>query len=334
MGEHVNTWRILHGDVRAMLATLPEGSVQCCVTSPPYWGLRDYGVEGQIGLESTLEEFISVMVDVFRGMRRVLKDDGVCWVNLGDSYAGHKGGDPYSGFNSRWSGAESGKQDLANGAYPAMERRGPGLKTKDLCGIPWRVALALQSDGWWLRSDCIWHKPNPMPESVTDRPTKAHEYVFLLTKSASYYYDADAVRTPLAAKTLTTFGTKHREQGNDALGQVKSDNWGRTVPVRKPKMKGQEPAGASMRTVWSIASQPYSGAHFATYPEELARRCIVAGSRTGDTVLDPFCGSGTTGSVAVGHGRNFVGIELNADYIKLARKRIGGTAPLLAQEAT
>ena len=314
----MNTWRILHGDVRAMLATIPEGSVQCCVTSPPYWGLRDYGVDGQIGLESSMEEFVSVMVDVFRGVRRVLADDGVLWLNLGDSYAGQAGG--CQGKNGQ----------RADRSFTACVPRksSPGLKPKDLCGIPWRVALALQSDGWWLRSDCIWHKPNPMPESVTDRPTKAHEYVFLLTKSASYFWDADSVREEFADDRMGDPGTYRSKLASHETPKGKHGNgvtgagWDR----------GREIGGRNIRTVWSIASQPYSGAHFATFPEELARRCIVSGSRTGDTVLDPFCGSGTTGSVAVGHGRDFIGCELNAEYIKLARKRIGGTAPLLAKE--
>jgi DNA modification methylase len=315
----MNTWRILHGDVRAMLATIPECSVQCCVTSPPYWGLRDYGVDGQIGLESSMEEFVAVMVEVFRGVRRVLKDDGVCWVNLGDSYAnGGSGGSSPKSTLQGYTGPVC-KQALMN-EKPISRPMPHGLKPKDLCGIPWRVALALQADGWWLRSDCIWHKPNPMPESVTDRPTKAHEYVFLLTKSASYYWDAEAA-SEIATNRAPGNVNRHKHDDGTALSRTKAG----LVEIGARESR-------NTRTVWTIATQPYSGAHFATFPEELARRCIVAGSRAGDTVLDPFCGSGTTGSVAVGHGRDFIGCELNAEYIKLARKRIGGTAPLLAKE--
>jgi site-specific DNA-methyltransferase (cytosine-N4-specific) len=311
------------GDALATLRTLPEQSVNCCVTSPPYWGLRDYGVDGQIGLEDTPQRYVEVMVAVFAEVRRVLRDDGVLWLNLGDSYVG----------GGRGGGAADCKQRTNVGSLDAAPNvRVAGLKTKDLCGMPWRVAFALQADGWWLRSDCIWSKPNPMPESVTDRPTKAHEYVFLLSKSAQYFYDGDAVRDPLAAKTFTTFGCRHRAQGNDALGMVKSDNWGRTVAEHKPKLdENGEIAGANMRTVWSIASQPFAGAHFATMPEALAERCVLAGSPDGGTVLDPFCGAGTTGVVSVRRARHFVGIELNPTYAAMARRRITAEAPLFVQ---
>lgn len=241
------------GDCRQLLAAMPDESVHCVVTSPPYWGLRDYGVEGQIGLEPTFEEFISEMVAVFREVRRVLRDDGTCWVNLGDSYN---------------TGTTSGRKPTTAGKHgywenPAIARRinanQLGLKPKDLVGIPWRVAFALQADGWYLRQDIIWSKPNPMPESIKDRCTKAHEYLFLMSKSPKYFYDADAIREPLAEKTFTTFGCKHRPQGNDALGKVKSDNWGKSLEERQPKLDANgDMAGANKRSVWTIATQPFS----------------------------------------------------------------------------
>lgn len=298
------------GDALAVLRTLPAESVQCCVTSPPYWGLRDYGVDGQIGLETTPQEFVARLVAVFEEVRRVLRPDGVLWCNMGDSYNANQG----AGFNGNAKRPDSAR----NTRMPNS-----GLRPKQLLGQPWRLAFALQDAGWWLRSDCIWHKPNPMPESVTDRPTKSHEYVFLLTKGTRYFYDADAVRTPLAAGTLGTYGRRRRSKGTDALGAVAADNWARDVPIRKPRLNANgEHAGANMRTVWTIATQPCREAHFATFPEALAERCILAGSRVGDTVLDPFTGAGTTGLVAAKLGRAFVGCELNPEYVAIAEKRI------------
>jgi len=291
--------RIITGDCAAVLPTLPAESVQVCVTSPPYFDLRDYGAEGQIGLEETPETFIEKLVAVFREVRRILRDDGTLWINMGDSYA--------SGV--------------------------PGMKPKDMIGIPWMLAFALRADGWFLRSEIIWHKPNPMPESVADRPTKAHEHLFLLSKSARYFYDADAIREPLAPKTLTTFGTEHRTKGGDDLGKVKADNWARSVPTRKPRLtEDGEHAGANKRTVWTVGTQPFKGAHFATFPPRLVEPCILAGSRPGDTVLDPFAGAGTTGLVADRLGRSFVGIEINEEYATMARERIRSDAPLFVRE--
>lgn len=328
------------GDCRALLAELPDACVQMCVTSPPYWGLRDYGVGGQLGLEPTPEAFVANLVDVFRGVRRVLRDDGTLWLNLGDSYAGGgRGG--YPGGKSGLDGSTMGQDNSraargsqkAAGFHEAQRLGGaigrayvappPGLKHKDLVGIPWMVAFALRSDGWYLRSDIIWHKPNPMPSSVEDRPTTAHEYMFLLSKKPSYFYDADAIREPLADKTLTTFGSKRRSsKGNDPLGKVASDNWARDVPDRKPRLtEDGEIAGANKRSVWTIAPQPYDGAHFATYPPKLIEPCILAGSAPGDVVLDPFFGSGTTGEVAERHGRRWLGFDLNPAYEQLQRER-------------
>jgi DNA modification methylase len=299
-------WKLLIGDCRDRLADQPEGSVQTCVTSPPYWGLRDYGVDGQIGLEETPDAFLAELVDVFRSVWRVLRDDGTLWVNMGDSYNANQG----SGFDTNRDGGR-------RKAEAATRKLKSGLKPKDLCGIPWRLAFALQADGWYLRSDIIWSKPNPMPESVTDRPTKAHEYVFLMTKRPRYFYDADAVRekageTTRSAKSFRDGGVYTNNRSKDNSGDKKKATHG----------DGPDGNGRNRRTVWTIATQPYSEAHFATFPEALVVPCVLAGSREGDTVLDPFAGSGTTGKVAVELGREFVGCELNPEYADLAAKRI------------
>lgn len=323
----MTAFRLMVGDALEQLRTLPDACVQTCVTSPPYWGLRDYGVEGQIGLEATPREFLERLVEVFREVRRVLKPDGTAWVNMGDTYAssGWGGG---QGSSSTLNSTDS--QAAARAREKLKSRVVDGVKPKDLIGIPWRVALALQADGWWLRSDIIWAKPNAMPESVLDRPSKSHEYVFLLTKSSEYFYDADPLRTPLTPKTLTTYGSKRRGQKGDALGKVASANWARDVPVRKPKTDSSgRPLGANARSVWTIASTPSRLEHFAAFPEELARRCIVAGSREGDTVLDPFAGTGTTGVVALVEGRRFIGCELNPAYAEMAEKRSRTITPSL-----
>lgn len=262
--------RIIIGDTRARLAKLPAGMFHCCVTSPPYWGLRDYGYEDQIGAETTIEDYIASLVEVFRGVRRALRDDGTLWLNLGDSYT--------SG-NRTW--RDSDKKNPARGmSYRAPTPR--GLKPKDLIGIPWRIAFALQADGWFLRSDIIWYKPNCQPESVKDRPTQAHEYLFLLTKSQDYYYDSESVRE----RTRDLKGTRNR------------------------------------RTVWEINTEPYSGAHFAVFPRSLVRPCVLAGSPKGGAVLDPFFGSGTAGVVCLEEGRRCLGIELKSEYAALAKERL------------
>jgi DNA modification methylase len=313
-------WSILPGDVREQLATLPDGCVQTCVTSPPYWGLRDYGHAGQIGLEPTPDAYVQSMVAVFAEVRRVLADDGTLWLNLGDSYAQNAPGGKPSKTASSTLGPKRDGLGAENAAWQREYRPRdvpPGLKSKDLCGIPWRVAFALQADGWYLRSDIIWSKPNPMPESVTDRPTKAHEYIFLLSKSARYYYAADAVAEPYTNgdSWIGREPTIHLKTNND-----RADAGGRATTG--------SPFGRNKRSVWHVATQPFPEAHFATYPEKLIEPCILAGSRIGDTVLDPFCGSGTTGAVAIRHQRNFIGCELNPEYIRIAERRIGGVAPL------
>lgn len=264
--------QILAGDALTTLRTLPSESVHCIVTSPPYFGLRDYGCDGQIGLEETPASYVAKLVEVFRESRRVLRRDGTFWLNIGDSYCSQAGSQVDSSYVSR-----EGSQ---RGAWNGQSRKPvSGFKPKDLMMIPARVAIALQEDGWYLRSDIIWHKLTAMPESVSDRPTSAHEHVFLLAKSERYFYDADAIREPLRPKTYTTFGIAHHAQGNDALGMVKSDNWGRTVAERKPKLAADgQPAGANKRNVWPIASQPYSEAHFATMPPKLIEPCILAGT--------------------------------------------------------
>ena len=292
----MNEYRI--GDCLTVLRTLPDGFANTCVTSPPYWGLRDYGHDGQIGLEETPDAYVERMVAVFREVRRVLRDDGTLWLNLGDSYNGSSGG------ATEKQGTNAGS--FHNGGV----RLAPGLKPKDLVGIPWRVAFALQADGWYLRSDIIWHKPNPMPESVTDRPTKAHEYVFLMSKSPRYYYDADAIKE---RATRASSGNKARHCHDGTRGR--SDHLGASIPWTN------DDSGRNKRSVWTVTTRPFSGAHFACYPPELIKPCIAAGCPEGGTVLDPFFGSGTTGMVAESLGRRWFGIELNPEYEPLIRQR-------------
>lgn len=299
--------RVIIGDCRETLRSLPDALFQCCVTSPPYWLLRDYGCESQIGIEPTPDAYVEALVDVFSIVRRVLKDDGTLWINIGDSYAAAAGGG--QGMNSKF-------LDRAAARFGVREQKASkvtgGLKPKDLCGIPWRLALALQADGWWLRSDIIWAKPNPTPESVTDRPTKAHEYVFMLAKSKKYYFDADAIKEP----------AKHAGRVLDYTGDQKAN---KADPLRQsPLPKGRKITVGytrNARTVWTVPSQGYKGAHFATMPPRLAERCILAGSRIGTAVLDPFMGSGTVGFVAEGLGRKWLGCELNPEYETLICSR-------------
>ena len=357
--------RIIVGDCRSALAKMPDESVQCVVTSPPYWGLRDYGtatwengdagcdhrhpaeqrqlphgdgrandsyadervakkgvgamyrklcakcgaqrVDQQIGLEDAPDAYVSELVAVFREVRRVLRADGTLWLNLGDSYT--SGGRTWRSEDKKPPGAR-GMDSRA--ATP------DGLKPKDLVGIPWRVAFALQADGWYLRSDIIWHKPNPMPESVRDRPTSAHEHIFLLAKSQRYFYDADAIRESDEGKPSGNgFVREHRLS---YAGRGDAEQW---TPS----------GGRNKRNVWTVTTQPFPDAHFAVYPPQLIEPCVLAGSAEGDTVLDPFAGSGTTGLVALRHNREFIGCELNPEYAQMARERIVDDAPLLNTEA-
>jgi len=335
------TFTLLAGDVRMRLKELPDESVQCVVTSPPYWGLRDYGVNEQLGLERTPEEYVCKMVAVFREVRRVLRSDGTLWLNIGDSYNSKP-------EQRKITDKVGAKQKTNAGSNTTGSRSVDSLKPKDLVGIPWMLAFALRADGWYLRQDIIWSKPNPMPESVTDRCTKAHEYVFLLSKSGIYFYDHEAIKEHAAQNIKSGPGgsnfppgqTAHsnaRTAGNKTHKTVaeyeRSDSEEHLTAAGLLKVADVPWEMSNKRSVWEIATQPYPEAHFATYPEKLVEPCILAGSRGGDTVLDPFCGSGTTGVVALRHQRKFIGIELNPAYVALARNRIGGDAPLFNREA-
>ena len=352
------TTQILKGDCRDVLKTLPDESVHCVVTSPPYFGLRDYGVAGQIGLEPTPAEFVAELVAVFAEVRRVLRDDGTLWLNLGDTYA------------SAWPCNRRnviGTGSLANGKREnRAPRMGDGLKEKDLIGIPWRVAFALQADGWYLRQDIIWHKPNPMPESVTDRCTKAHEYLFLLSKSPRYYFDAAAIAEPLGESSierLSQAGLAEQEGSDRVPGKTngKMKAVGRRAPGNhshkgatayaedegefhrtkaglvsfaereRAKVAAGDLIGTrNKRSVWTVTTQPFSEAHFATFPPALIEPCILAGCPEGGTVLDPFGGAGTTGMVADRLKRNAILIELNPEYADMAKRRIEGDAGMFA----
>lgn len=346
---------ILLGDCLERLKEIEGESVQCCITSPPYWGLRDYGVDGQLGLEKTPEEFVSKMVEVFSEVRRVLKSDGTLWLNLGDSYAANAKNRTEAQASAK-SGL-SGSTKTQSQILKQQSKNVAGLKSKDLCGIPWAVATALRSSGWYLRQDIIWHKPNPMPESVRDRCTKAHEYIFLLSKSPKYLYNIDAIREE--CKSASGSGNKERKQrpnqetlkrGNQAgsipwqpaswkgpsfdTGKTAIHQQGRTqkrsfhdhtddlIVGQRIKEKSDHPLGKNKRSVWTITPKPFKGAHFATFPPALVEPCLLAGSNVGDTVLDPFFGAGTVGMVAMRFQRNWIGIELNPEYCAIAEKRI------------
>lgn len=325
--------QILNGDCTKILQTLPARSFNTCVTSPPYYGLRDYGVKGQIGIEDTPDAFVARLVEVFRAVHRVLRDDGTLWLNLGDSYAGSWGN--YGGQNR---GKGNSQREITvgssaiSGAYKGKEKWRPptsnkmaGLKPKDLIGIPWRVAFALQADGWYLRQDIIWAKPNPMPESVSDRCTKAHEYIFLLSKGARYHFDAGAVREAAVNTRMPNRKTKE----TDHYGANNGGNAGLAGAMTTHHETGL-PAYRNRRSVWTVTTKPFKGAHFATFPPELIEPCILAGSPIGGSVLDPFGGAGTTGLVANRLQRNATLIELNPEYAQMARSRIGDDSPLFA----
>jgi len=315
----VSDWanRVYLGSCERM-AEIPDESVACCVTSPPYFGLRNYGAEGQIGQEPTVAEYVERLVGMFREVRRVLRKDGTAWLNLGDSYA---------------AGSMSGKR---------TRRPGKGLKPKDLIGVPWRVAFALQADGWYLRDAIIWAKPNPMPSSVSDRCTPSYEFIFMLAKSRKYYADMDTVREPLAESSVARFaqnieaqnGSTRANGGGKTNGTMKAvykHNEARVTSQESPNRVWDDPEakarilanGANLRNVWIIATAAYSAAHFAVFPRELARRCILIGTPPGGIVLDPFMGSGTVAEVATGTGRRYVGYELNPEYHRLIEDRLG-----------
>ncbi len=330
---------IIEGDCLTALRALPESSVNCCVTSPPYWGLRDYGVAGQIGLEDTLESYVERLVEVFSEVARVLRDDGTLWLNLGDCYTA-----------SGWGGCV-GRKSLNGGSQHAHDRAArkvrsgqrlgnrssfrrdrqdfrsvphrnvSELPTKNLIGVPWRVAFALQASGWVLRSDIIWHKPNPMPESVTDRPTKAHEYIFLFAKSERYHYNAEAIKEKASENSHPRGNGKNPKARHDGQnGSKQNSSFSESVT--------ELVEARNKRSVWSVPTHPYKGAHFATFPPALIKPCILAGCPVGGTVLDPFGGSGTTGMVALELGRKAVLIELNPEYAAMACERCNVTAGL------
>lgn len=332
--------RILIGDVRDRLKELPDESVDCAVTSPPYFGLRDYGVVGQIGLEADPAEYTDELVKVFREVRRVLKSTGTLWLNLGDSYAN----------DGKWGGHMGGKHAKAlHGPAVWRGKKQTGLKPKDLIGIPWRVAFFLQADGWWLRQDIIWSKPNPMPESVTDRCTKAHEYLFMLTKSARYFYDAEAIKEPMSMSSVERLTQPNidSQAGSDRVPGKTNGPMKAVGKVDKQRGHSRRHAGfndrwdamekaeqcsgmRNKRSVWEVATRPFSEAHFASFPPALIEPCIKAGCPVGGLVLDPFGGAGTTGMVADRLGRNAILIELNPEYAEIARRRIKHDAPMFA----
>lgn len=343
---------IIVGDCRDKLREMPDESVHCCVTSPPYWGLRDYGVAGMIGLEDTFGDWLTAMVEVFGEVRRVLRKDGTLWLNVGDAYAS-QGGDRDYGSSDNGVGRHdnprfrpgSGRADGVVDSRGQRNRNGivgsHGLKPKDLLMMPARTALALQQEGWWLRSEIIWAKPNPMPESVTDRPTSAHEKLFLLTKSSRYFYDAEAVRevaaypdgpnAPDAIKSPYWQGFTRRA----TISENRKDLPGPTYSRHRAAIPGgqslTERQGRNLRNVWNIATAPFPEAHFATFPPALVEPCIKAGCLAGGTVLDPFGGSGTTGLVSDRLGRDAVLIELNPEYAEMARRRIDQDAATRGQ---
>ena len=306
------------GDCRDIMTRwASEGvKVQTCITSPPYYGLRDYGHDGQIGLEETPEEYIEAMVEVFRCVRNILADDGTVWLNIGDSYYNYR---PGKGQALVKQSVSNTKQDLPD----TCARRGnklDGLKEKDLIGIPWMLALALRADGWYLRQDIIWHKPNPMPESVADRCTKAHEYIFLLSKNPHYYYDNEAIKEPSLTndKNVRDRDTTrlNNTPGRTRMGGLKTNDY---------EMKNK-------RSVWTVTTKPYKGAHFATFPPDLIEPCVLAGSKPGDIVFDPFMGSGTTAGVALKHGRQYMGCELNPEYKNIQVERIKSVSEMSFKE--
>jgi len=309
--------KIEFGDCRdTMRRWASDGvKVQTCVTSPPYFGLRDYGHDGQIGLEQTPEQYIAAMVEVFRCVRDVLADDGTLWVNIGDSYARTAGDDSTKQTDG---GLKTGRTGKSAQLFKKGNNRPPeGIKAKDLIGIPWMLAFALRAEGWYLRQDIIWHKPNPMPESVRDRCTKAHEYIFLLSKSDRYFFDSEAIKEPAVSEK--PMGNK-RHKYADAYNTGSSEE--HRTKAGLLAIAGVTWETRNRRSVWTVATRPYKGAHFATFPPALIEPCILAGSRKGDIVLDPFMGSGTTASVAIKHGRQYLGCELNPEYGPLQEKRI------------
>jgi DNA modification methylase len=307
--------KILVGDCREIMKSLPEKSIHCAVTSPPYYGLRDYGHEDQMGLEETPDAYVSGMVNVFRDLRRVMRDDGTLWLNVGDSYA--NGSRTSRDFDPK----------LPQRSQSHRPRDPEGIKPKDLIGIPWMLAFALRADGWYLRQDIIWHKPNPMPESVTDRCTKAHEYIFLLSKGPRYYYDSGAIKEPFATDPKENYPARAKITGRGDQGAADARG------MDRDKSGGFPPNGdkRNKRSVWTVNTKPFKGAHFAVFPTALIKPCILAGCPEGGTVIDPFIGSGTTGVVCNELRRNCIGIELNPSYAEMANARLRDEAGIFAE---
>jgi DNA modification methylase len=340
--------QILTGDCRETLRTLPRESVHCVVTSPPYFGLRDYGVAGQIGLEASPDAFVDELVAVFRDVRRVLRTDGTLWLNLGDSYAAVNRGENARPRVETLTGIQVANPhaDIRTRSEVIKSQKTAGIKQKDLLGVPWLVAFALRADDWWLRQDIIWSKPNPMPESVTDRCTKAHEYIFLLSKSERYYYNQDAIAEPVADATISRLAQDIESQEGSYRVPGKTNGTMKAVRKRADRFGGNKHNGdttkhsdgsiyegretRNRRSVWTVNTEGYSEAHFATFPPALIEPCILAGCPKGGTVLDPFGGAGTTGLVADRLGRNAILIELNPEYAAMAERRIKNDAPLFA----
>lgn len=330
--------RILQGDALSVLKTLDDESINSCVTSPPYYNLRDYGVDGQIGLESSPEEYIQKLVEIFREVKRVLKKDGTLWVNIADSYAGSgKGSSNYP------ENAKKYKQGTNKGSVGSFLAKTVSVdcKPKDLIGIPWMLAFALRADGWFLRSDIIWAKPNPMPESVKDRCTKSHEYIFMLSKNPKYYFDSEAIAEPVADSSMRRYSQDiDKQKGSERVPGKINGNMKAVLPRYKGKKYTGDPdvfyrtksgraydfrPKRNKRDVWTVSTKPFKGAHFATFPPDLIEPCILAGCPVGGIVLDPFAGSGTTGMVAKQNGRDFVLIELNEAYVKICEERTSTT---------
>ena len=320
MIKELTTDCIINRDALYALRELPSESVHCAVTSPPYYALRDYGLDAQIGREDTPEQYIEKLTEVFRELRRVLRPDGTFWLNIADTYCG---------TGSKGSSTDPKNPKGRNGQSVSIARKAAGIKQKDLIGIPWLLAFSLRSDGWYLRSDIIWQKANPMPESCKDRPTRCYEHIFLLTKSKHYYYDAAAIAEPIAPNTAARYrlgrSTNTKYAGEvPGQGKIQGLNRVRSVGYYDDALM---PTTRNKRDVWLINTVPYKGAHFAAFPPKLAETCILAGCPRGGVVLDPFFGSGTTGTAAKDLDRHYIGIELNAEYCALARARIGGVKP-------
>jgi len=320
----MNNAKVIVGNAVDVLRTLDSGLARTCVTSPPYWGLRDYGQEAQLGLEDSPEAFIENLCLVFDEVWRVLADDGTLWVNMGDSYAGSG-----KGRNADGSHQPGGKQGTNAGTIVGkLSKTDAGIPAKNLVGIPWMFAFAMRTRGWYLRQDIIWSKPNPMPESVKDRCTKSHEYIFLFSKQPSYYYDHEAIKEDISEKNKTHYKkyASLSSKSESKTNQVRDDGG---FDATHCGFSTSDTEKKNKRSVWSVSTQPYAGAHFAVYPPKLILPCILAGSAPGDTVLDPFSGSGTTGMVALQNDRNYVGIELNPDYAALSEKRISVAVGML-----